>query len=160
MSLNRKRSVLNMKKKDRSTAYKPKLSAADAAADAAEVAGAAVVFVGMIAAYADACVVLPDLPTRQEREQHQRQKWATSKLSQERLADLQEAFAVFDKDGSGDIGTEELGTVMRTLGMNPSDQEVQRMVREVDLDGESVITMHIIQCINMYVVVCMYIRVK
>ena len=51
------------------------------------------------------------------------------------FAELKEAFGLFDKDGDGDISTKELGTVMRSLGQNPSDEELEDMVREVDVDG-------------------------
>ena len=42
---------------------------------------------------------------------------------------------LFDKDGGGTISASELGTVMRTLGQNPSETEVENMIREVDKDG-------------------------
>lgn len=44
---------------------------------------------------------------------------------------------MFDKDGSGTISNDELGTVMRSLGQNPSDQELTDLVEEVDIDGRS-----------------------
>lgn len=43
---------------------------------------------------------------------------------------------MFDKDGDGTITTKELGTVMRSLGQNPSSQELEDMVNEVDVDGK------------------------
>ena len=47
----------------------------------------------------------------------------------------QEAFSLFDKDGDGTITTKELGTVMRSLGQNPTEAELQDMINEVDADG-------------------------
>ena len=35
------------------------------------------------------------------------------------------------EDGDGTITTLELGTVMKSLGQNPSDQELQDMINEV-----------------------------
>ena len=51
----------------------------------------------------------------------------------------QQAFALFDKDGNGDISTAELGTVMRSLGENPSDAEILEMINEVDGNGDGTI---------------------
>lgn len=51
-------------------------------------------------------------------------------------AEFKEAFSLFDKDGDGTITTKELGTVMRSLGQNPTEAELQDMINEVDADGE------------------------
>ena len=59
----------------------------------------------------------------------------TAKLYVLSLTELREAFSLFDKDGDGSISTKELGTVMRSLGQTPSDEELYDMVKEVDADG-------------------------
>lgn len=51
--------------------------------------------------------------------------------------EFKEAFSLFDKDGDGTITTKELGTVMRSLGQNPTEAELQDMINEVDADGEN-----------------------
>ena len=51
--------------------------------------------------------------------------------------EFKEAFSLFDKDGDGTITTKELGTVMRSLGQNPTEAELQDMINEVDADGET-----------------------
>ena len=52
------------------------------------------------------------------------------------VAEFREAFSLFDKDGDGTITNKELGTVMRSLGQNPSEEELKAMITEVDVDGQ------------------------
>nr|KAF6272634.1 calmodulin 3 [Myotis myotis] len=54
-------------------------------------------------------------------------------LTEEQIAEFKEAFSLFDKDGDGTITTKELGTVMRSLGQNPTEAELQDMINEVAL---------------------------
>ncbi|VAI15838.1 unnamed protein product [Triticum turgidum subsp. durum] len=46
-------------------------------------------------------------------------------LSQEQIQEFREAFKLFDKDGDGTITTKELGTVMRSLGQHPTEDELK-----------------------------------
>ncbi|KAK4767019.1 hypothetical protein SAY86_014770 [Trapa natans] len=50
--------------------------------------------------------------------------------------ELKEAFQVFDKDQDGYISPEELRRVMLNLGEKLTDEEVEMMVKEADLDGD------------------------
>ena len=52
------------------------------------------------------------------------------------VTELQEAFALFDKDGDGTITTRELGTVMRSLGHTPTEVELQDLLNEFDAEGD------------------------
>jgi calmodulin len=44
-----------------------------------------------------------------------------------------------DNNIAGQITTKELGTVMRSLGQNPSESELQDMINEVDADNNGTI---------------------
>ncbi|KAL4874478.1 hypothetical protein BJY04DRAFT_203850 [Aspergillus karnatakaensis] len=55
-------------------------------------------------------------------------------LTEDQIAQFKEVFAVFDKDGTGDITATELGEVMRSLGQNPTDTELQDIIDELDVD--------------------------
>ncbi|MCJ1405472.1 hypothetical protein MMC11_008700 [Xylographa trunciseda] len=60
-------------------------------------------------------------------------------LTEEQVSDFKEAFSLFDKNGDGQITSKELGTVMRSLGQNPSESELQDMINEVDADNNGTI---------------------
>jgi len=49
------------------------------------------------------------------------------------LTEFKEAFSLFDKDGDGTITTKELGTVMRSLGQNPTEAELQVIYTKSDV---------------------------
>ena len=51
--------------------------------------------------------------------------------------EYKEAFTIFDKDGDGTVTIKELGTVMRTLGVNPTENELKKIIEEADEDGTS-----------------------
>ena len=55
------------------------------------------------------------------------------------VTEFREAFSLFDKDGDQTITTKELGTVMRSLGQNPTEAELQEMILEVDVDGRALL---------------------
>merc|ERR1712174_176935 len=47
-----------------------------------------------------------------------------------------EAFKVFDKDGNGLISAAELRHIMTNLGEKLTDEEVDEMIGEADIDGD------------------------
>lgn len=50
--------------------------------------------------------------------------------------ELLNAFKVFDKDGSGTISSDELRNVLKSLGENLTDDEVEEMVKLADRNGD------------------------
>ena len=68
-------------------------------------------------------------------------------LSEETINQFHTIFELFDKDNSGSITTKELGTVMRNLGQNPSEEELKQMIREVDLNGNGTIDFKEFMCL-------------
>ena len=54
-------------------------------------------------------------------------------------AELRQAFSVFDRDGNGAISGEELRHVMMSIGECLTDEEIEAMMREADLDGDGAI---------------------
>ena len=53
------------------------------------------------------------------------------KLSQEQIDEFKKAFSLFDRDGDGTINASELGTVMRSLGKNPTQAEIQSITHYI-----------------------------
>ncbi|CCH62443.1 hypothetical protein TBLA_0H01560 [Henningerozyma blattae CBS 6284] len=56
-------------------------------------------------------------------------------LTQEQIEEYREIFNLFDKDHSGSISGSELTSVMRSLGLKPTESEVTDLMNEIDLDG-------------------------
>ena len=52
------------------------------------------------------------------------------------FVEVQEVFSLFDKDGDGAIVIKELGPVLRSLGYNPAEAEIDKLMEEYDADGE------------------------
>ncbi|KAL1416987.1 hypothetical protein MTO96_027205 [Rhipicephalus appendiculatus] len=53
---------------------------------------------------------------------------------------IREAFQVFDQGGKGVITAPDLRYVMTALGVQVTDEEVQEMIREADVDGDGQIS--------------------
>ena len=60
-------------------------------------------------------------------------------MTEEQIADCKEGFSVLDKNGDGLITREELGTVMRSLGQNPTEADLHDIINEVDADRDGTI---------------------
>ena len=61
-------------------------------------------------------------------------------LGQEQLDELREAFDLFDKDGSKSISKDELRHVFKAMGQDYSDEELTKMVKGADRDGNAEIS--------------------
>lgn len=51
--------------------------------------------------------------------------------------EYREAFALFDKKGTGEVPRESLGELLRSLGQNPTQAEVSALEREIGATCES-----------------------
>jgi len=56
-------------------------------------------------------------------------------ISEDKINQFKRAFSKFDKGNSGLIKSKMLGNILRSLGMNPTEAELQDMINEVDKDG-------------------------
>jgi len=81
---------------------------------------------------------LPEMYEFKKATGHKTYEWSRrfeSLLTIARDAEFKEAFSVFDKNGDGTITAKEFGTVMRDVGENLTEAEIQDMINEVDADG-------------------------
>merc|ERR1711998_616302 len=62
-----------------------------------------------------------------------------AKMSDKEIAEMREAFDLFDSDGGGTIDINELGTAMTALGFQPKKAEIKKMVDDLDKDGDGTI---------------------
>jgi len=60
-------------------------------------------------------------------------------LTEEQIEEFKEAFELFDNDHDGTVTTAQLGTVLRSLGQNPTEAELRDMINEVDADGNGTV---------------------
>merc|ERR1712029_688935 len=63
-------------------------------------------------------------------------------LSEELLTQYRKAFSVYGKEDEGKISPKDLGIVMRSLGYNPTESELQDMINEIDADRKGTIEFH------------------
>jgi len=61
-------------------------------------------------------------------------------IPEESIFRFKNAFAAFESKSTGLIKVKQLGGVMRYLGQNPSEAELQDMINEVDKDGTGVVS--------------------
>ena len=61
----------------------------------------------------------------------------TMKLTNDKLNEYKDAFTIHDKHLKGTIPLEDVGTVMRMCGKNPSDVELEKIIKDVNKEGKS-----------------------
>ncbi|PAA63425.1 hypothetical protein BOX15_Mlig017549g1 [Macrostomum lignano] len=74
-----------------------------------------------------------------KREQSRNPDDVMSSLTQEQIHEYYEAFCMYDHDGSGTIDTSELAIIMTSMGQNVTEDELEKLVHEVDADGSGTI---------------------
>uniref|UniRef100_A0A8R1XSG6 Calmodulin n=1 Tax=Onchocerca volvulus TaxID=6282 RepID=A0A8R1XSG6_ONCVO len=64
------------------------------------------------------------------------------------------ASQVFDKDGNGFISAAELRHVMTNLGEKLTDEEVDEMIREADIDGDGQVNYEVLAMADDAIIKC------
>ena len=54
------------------------------------------------------------------------------KFTKEQNRDLQTAFEIFDKDGTGNIDIKDLKVILRALGFEPQEDEIKRLLSTIN----------------------------
>ena len=57
-------------------------------------------------------------------------------LTEEQIDELREAFALFDVSGDGLVNVKEMQVIMRSLGQNPTEEEILDIMKEIDPKSE------------------------
>jgi len=60
-------------------------------------------------------------------------------MDEDELEEWRTIFNLFDVDGDQSITGEELGVVLRSMGQNPSEQELKEMISEMDEDDSGTV---------------------
>jgi len=60
-------------------------------------------------------------------------------LTEEQIEEFKEAFFSVDKDADGTLNPQEFQDLMRSLGQNPTEPELQDMINEMDVDKKGTI---------------------
>ena len=65
-------------------------------------------------------------------------KRQSKELTKEELEQLKAAFRFLDKDGNGTVEPEEIGEVLKTLGIEITDEEIKDIMSNLDENGDGV----------------------
>ncbi|KAF9205728.1 hypothetical protein BGZ59_000314 [Podila verticillata] len=56
------------------------------------------------------------------------------------MLEYREGFNLFDRKGNGTIDTESVGDLLRALGQNPTNAEVEQLTAQADPTGSRILT--------------------
>ncbi len=76
-----------------------------------------------------------DAKVKREEEEALKRIIATSHLTDDDINEFREIFSLVDTDQGGSISAQELGTLMETLGIHATPEELNIMVQEIDDNG-------------------------
>jgi len=63
----------------------------------------------------------------------------SSNLPEELIQQYRKAFALYEKEEDGKISPKDLGIVMRSLGQNPTEAELQEIINEIDAERKGTV---------------------
>ncbi len=61
------------------------------------------------------------------------------KLTEQKIQEMTDLFNSYDEDGNGSLDRFEMVELLKSLGQNPTEDEVIDMINEVDYDGNGTI---------------------
>merc|ERR1712072_10533 len=70
---------------------------------------------------------------------HQTTMPKPKEMTAEQKKEVKEAFDLFDTDGSGAIDAKELKIAMQALGFEPTSDEIAKMMKDIDADGNATV---------------------
>ena len=60
-----------------------------------------------------------------------------SELTEEEFQELKDAFELYENNSAdGKVDSQELSKLLRSLGQNPSEDELDKMIKELHIDGQ------------------------
>ncbi|CAF0784589.1 unnamed protein product [Didymodactylos carnosus] len=80
--------------------------------------------------------------TQRQHENELVQSNSTLNYNEEQIAEFKEAFSLFDRQGDGTINLSELGTVVRSLGFNPTESTIKQFQQDYNSNGINKINFH------------------
>ncbi|KAJ4951295.1 hypothetical protein NE237_028127 [Protea cynaroides] len=61
------------------------------------------------------------------------------KLDDEQIAELREIFRTFDRNNDGSLTQLELGSLLRSLGLKPSQEQVEALIQQADKNSNGLV---------------------